>query len=167
MAFLQNLHLTQQNVGGGQSISIFRMSRESQQIMKIRKQLKGVCLLRNVAKLLAISCNAQNDPRWQTGHFEAYFVGFLSRLLFLLCKSSFHPHSLPPLRRMFWNMSKHSEMFWNISKAFEVLWNKDFEIVCESFGEYFWWIYIWIKLKRGIGNAIPLLTPGPPPSQNC
>ena len=47
-----------------QFISIFRTSRESQKHTKIKKQLKGFCLLRNVAKILAISCNAQNDPRW-------------------------------------------------------------------------------------------------------
>ena len=103
--------------GRGQSISIFRMSREPQQIMKISKQLKGVCLLRSVAKLLAISCNAQNDPRWQTGHFEAYFVGFLSRLLFLLCKSSFYPHSSPPPSS---NVLKYVETFRNVLEYFQI-----------------------------------------------
>ena len=72
-----------------QFISIFRTSRESQKHMKIKKQLKGFCLLRNVAKILAISCTARIDPRCQTGYFEAYFVGFVViALVFLIFLSA-------------------------------------------------------------------------------
>ena len=40
--------------GREQVVSIFRTSQESQKHMKIKKQLKGFCLLRNVTKILAI-----------------------------------------------------------------------------------------------------------------